>query len=175
MIASRKHVTRSIAASTAAIIVFLANGCGASDNPGGGVAQGTSSTGQGGAGMDGNNGTITLTVDGKASSFDSGQCRIVKTSDVNLSINTHDLHAVLPPKPGAFTEEDHSTVILPPPPGDEFRNTREVHGQWNITGERANGHVEGVAHLLSGVGSADDPAIPFSFDFDCPLTDLTAG
>jgi hypothetical protein len=121
----------------------------------------------------GDQGTVTLTIDGSTSTFEAGNCVILRTVDVNLTLNSHGLVVSLPSTPGSFTEKDHSNVILPPPTGDEYRPTIKVRGRWSKDGDRASGHVEGVANLLSGIGSGDDRDYPFSFDFECPLSDIT--
>ena len=125
-----------------------------------------------------NGGTATITVDGETTTVTLDPCYIVDTSDVNLSIssdNSNGLLAMLPPEPGPFTKDDLGHVMLPPPSGDdEYRGTSDISGQWTRDGDGASGHIEGSIHLLSGITSADDPAFPFSVDFECTgVDDLT--
>lgn len=126
-------------------------------------------------------GSATITIDGATSTVTLDPCRIMETTDVNLSIssgNSSGLLAMLPPTAGPFTSDDFGTVILPPPESgdDEYRTTVDINGEWAMAGEGATGHIEGTVHLLSGITSSEDPAIPFSIDFECTsVTDLTSG
>lgn len=168
-------LTRTCAAAASLVTLIALAACGSSDAgnvAGSDITKAAAAAEEsGGAAQDpaqGDVGKVTVTIDGTTTTAAAGTCRIITTSDKNLSLNNGSLHLMLPPEPGDF---DNGQVILPPPPGDEYSPVVRQHGSWTRDGDTATGHVEGDARLLSNVGSGEEKRSTYSIDFSCPIAE----
>jgi len=151
------------AAITAALLLPL-TACGGSNSPETPDDNGTSTNAS--SGTSAQEGTVTLNVDGDESQYPAHQCRIVTTSDTNLTIDADGIDFMLPPEPGAFDDSAHARVMLPESLSVEPIPAATVHGAWSLDGTTATGTIEGSAHTV-----VSDTQLDFTLDFTCPYAE----
>lgn len=158
---STTHRVRHAVAAAFLLTLTACGGSDTSDSPdSNGAASGDSPSSAGAEG------SVTLTVNGEDATYPARQCRIVTTSDTNLTIDADGVDFMLPPEPGAFDDSAHARVLLPESLSDEPITASTVHGEWTLDGKTATGTIEGSAHTV-----VSDTQLDFTLDFTCPYAE----
>lgn len=75
--------------------------------------------------------------------------------------------------PGTIGQRKANVILPAPSDSDSYKPTLDVTGSWSRAGDKATGHLEGTAELMSSM-TADNPPAPstFTLDFSCTVTEL---